>query len=55
MEHKINGENIEYNRVICIDRRKTFAIKSVQRSVFLNPSHQDKISLFSNSFVCFFF
>ena len=27
-------ENIENNRVFCIDRRKTFAIKSIQRSVF---------------------
>ena len=33
-EQKINEENIENNLVFCIDPRKTFAIKSIQRSVF---------------------
>ena len=49
MEQKINEENIENNRVFCIDHRKAFAIKSIPRSVFRNPSHKNKISLFSIS------
>ena len=40
MEQKINEENIENNPVICIDPRKAFALKSIPRSVFRNPSHQ---------------
>ena len=52
MEQKINEENMENNLVICIDPRKAFAIKSIPRSVFLNPSHKKKkkkIRLFSIS------
>ena len=48
MEQKINRENIENNLVFCIDPRKAFAIKSIPRSVFRNPSHK-KIRLFSIS------
>ena len=47
MEQKINKENIENNLVFCIDPRKAFAIKSKPRSVFRNPSHKNKIGLFS--------
>ena len=46
MKPKINEENIKNNRVFCIDRQKTFTIKSIQRSVFLNPAHENKIRLF---------
>ena len=46
MEQKINDENIENNLVFCIDPRKAFAIKSIPRSVFRNPLHQNKIRLF---------
>ena len=49
MEQKINEENIENNLVFCIDPRKAFAIKSIPRSVFLNPSHKNKMGLFSIS------
>ena len=49
MEQKINEQNIENNFVFCIDPRKAFAIKSILRSVFRNPSHKDKIRLFSIS------
>ena len=59
MEQKINEENIENNLVFCIDLekhlqsnqypRKAFAIKSIPKSVFLNPSHKNKIRLFSIS------
>ena len=42
MEQKINEENIENNLVFCIDRRKAFAIKSIPRPVFQNPSHKKK-------------
>ena len=42
MEQKINEENIEYNLVFCIDPPKAFAIKSIPRSVFRNPLHQNK-------------
>ena len=49
MEQKINEENIENNLVFCIDRRKAFAIKSISRSVFRNPSHKKKIRMFSIS------
>ena len=51
MEPKINEENIENtcNRVFCIDPREAFAIKSIPRSVFRNPLHQNKIRLFSIS------
>ena len=45
MEQKIKGENIENNLVFCIDPRKAFAIKSIPRSVFRNPSHKNKIRL----------
>ena len=46
---KINDgiENIENNLVFCIDPRNAFAIKSIPRSVFRNPSHMNKIHLFS--------
>ena len=46
IEQKINEENIGNNIVFCIDPRKAFAIKSVPRSVFRNPSHKNKIGLF---------
>ena len=49
MEQKINEENIENNLVFCIDPRKAFAIKLISRSVFRNPSHKNKIRLFSIS------
>ena len=42
MEQKINEKNIENNLVLCIDPRKAFAIKSIPRSVFRNPSHKNK-------------
>ena len=45
-EQKINEENIENNLVFCIDPRKAFAIKSIPRSGFRNPSHKNKIRLF---------
>ena len=51
MEKKINEENIENNLVSCIDPRKVFPIKSVPRSVFRNPSHKNKIRLFSVSVI----
>ena len=56
-EQKINEENIENNRVFCIDRPKTFATRSIQRYLFLNASHRpkEKICLFSISFFFFFF
>ena len=44
-----NEENIENNLVFCIDPRKAFPIKSIPRSVFRNPSHKNKIRLFSVS------
>ena len=47
MEQKTNEENIENNHVLCIEPRKTFAIKSIPKSVFRNPSHKNKIRLFS--------
>ena len=53
MEQKINEENIENNGVFCIDRRKAFAIKIIQRSDFLNPSHKNEIHLFSISVFLF--
>ena len=49
MEQEINEENIENDLVFCIDLRKAFAIKSIPRSVFRNPLHQNKIRLFSIS------
>ena len=49
MEQKINKENIENNLVFCIGPRKAFAIKSIPRSVFRNPSHKNKIRLVSIS------
>ena len=49
MEQKINEENIKNNLVFCIDLRKAFAIKSIPRTVFRNPSHKNKIRLFSVS------
>ena len=49
MEQKINEENIENNLVFCIDPRKAFAIKSIPITVFRNPSHMNKICLFSIS------
>ena len=49
MERKINEENIENNLVFCIDARKAFAVKSIPRSVLRNPSHKNKIHLFSIS------
>ena len=47
MEQKIKEENIESNLVFSIDPGKAFAIKSIPRSVFRNPSHKNKIRLFS--------
>ena len=49
MEQKINEENIGDNLVFCIDPRKAFAIKSILRFVFRNPSHKNKIRLHSIS------
>ena len=49
MEQKINEENIENNFAFCTDPRKAFAIKSIPRSVFRNPSHKSKIRQFSIS------
>ena len=49
MEQKLKEENIENNLVFCIDPRTAFAIKSLARSVFRNPSHKNKIRLFSIS------
>ena len=49
IEQKISKENIENNLVFCIDPCKAFAIKSIPRSVFRNPSHKNKIRLFSIS------
>ena len=49
MKQKINEENIENNLVFRIDPQKAFAIKSIPRSVFRNPLHQNKIRLFSIS------
>ena len=43
MEQKINEENIENNLVFCIDPRKVFAIESIPRSGFRNPSNKNKI------------
>ena len=48
MEQKFNEENIENNLVFCIDARKTFA-NQIPKSVFRNPSHKNKIRLFSIS------
>ena len=45
MVQKINEENIENNLVFCIDSRKAFAIKSIPKSVFRNPSHKNKLRL----------
>ena len=47
MEQKIKKENIENNLLFCINSRKAFAIKSIPGSVFRNPSHKNKIRLFS--------
>ena len=47
MELKINGEKLENNLVFCIEPRKPFAIKSIPRSVFRNPSRKNKIHIFS--------
>ena len=55
MEQKIKEDKIENNLVLCVNRRKTFAIKLIQRSVFRNPSHKNKIRLFSISVFFFFF
>ena len=49
MEQIINEENIENNLVFRIDPRKAIAIKSIQRSVFRNQSHKNKIRLISIS------
>ena len=51
MEQKINKENIENNLVFCIDPQKAFASKSIPRSFFRNPSHENKICLFSISVI----
>ena len=49
IEQKIDEENIENNFAFCIEPRKAFAIKLIPRSVFRNPSHKNKIRLFSIS------
>ena len=49
MKQKINEENIENKLVFCITARKALAIKSIPRSDFRNPSHKNKIRLFSIS------
>ena len=50
MKQKINEENIENNLVFYIDAQKAFAMKPIPRSVFRNPSHKNKIRLFSLNF-----
>ena len=45
-ETEITEENIENNLVFCIDAPKAFAIKSVPRSDFRNPSHRTKYVYF---------
>ena len=47
MEQKISEENIENNLVFCIHHRKAFAIKWIPIYVVRNPSHKNKIRLFS--------
>ena len=49
MEQKISEECIENNLAFCIDPRRAFAIKSIPRSVFPDPSHRNEICLFSVS------
>ena len=49
MEHKLDEENIGNNPVFWIHPRKAFAIKSIARSDFKNPSHKNKIRLCSIS------
>ena len=49
MMEKKTEENVGKNLVCCIEPRKAFAIKSTPRSVFRNPSHKNKICLFSIS------
>ena len=44
-----NEGKFENTLVFCIDPRKAFAIESIPRSVFRNPSHKNKIRLFSIS------
>ena len=44
-----NEGKFDNNLVFCIAPRKAFAIKSIPRSVFRNPSHKNKIRLFSIS------
>ena len=50
MEQKISEENIENNFVFCIDPLKAFAIKSIRRPVFRDPSHKNKTRLFHLNF-----
>ena len=38
MEQKIKEENVEDNVFFCIDRRKTFAVKPLQKCLFRNTS-----------------
>ena len=49
MEQKINEESIGNNIVFYIDPQKALSVKSIPRSVFRNPSHKNKIRLFSIS------
>ena len=43
MEQKLNEEKVENDLVFCIDPRKAFAIKSLPKSVFRNPSPKNKL------------
>ena len=50
MKQKIKEDKIEniFFSPVCIDRRKPFAIKSIQKKIiFRNLSHKNKIPLFS--------
>ena len=46
MEQKIYEENFENYLLLSIHRKKPFAVKSIQRSVFRNLSHINEIRLF---------
>ena len=49
MEQRTKEENIKNNLVLCIDRRKIFTIKLIQKSNFRNLLHMNKIRLLSIS------
>ena len=43
MEEKIKEKKISKIILFCIDRRKTLAIKTIQKPIFGNPSRKNKI------------